>query len=252
MYAKHCCGQGYNIRRHYNSKHASKYDKFSGKLREEKLKELQKSLQNQLSVFNHFHQTGNAVVKASYRIAQQIAMSSKTFSEESFVKTCMLIVAEEICPEKCQNFTNISLSRNTVVDRICDLSENVQQQLSEKVAHFVAYSVAIDESMDVRDTAQLAIFIHGVDSDVKIIEELVEILPMRGTTKADDIFTKLVDALDKLGVDWTKLVSLATDGAPQMVGRRAGVASLLKNKVLSINPNQQISCIHCIIHQEVL
>jgi len=242
----------YNIRRHYNSKHASKYDKFSGKLREEKLKQLQKSLQNQQSVFTQFHQTGNAVVKASYRIAQQIAMSSKTFSEGSFVKTCMLIAAEEICPEKRRDFASISLSRNTVVDRICDLSENVQQQLSEKVAHFVAYSVAIDESTDVRDTAQLAIFIRGVDSDVKIIEELVEVVPMRGTTKADDIFTKLVDALDKLGVDWTKLVSLATDGAPQMVGRRAGVASLLKNKVLSINPNQQISCIHCIIHQEVL
>ena len=51
----------YNIRRHYNSKHASKYDKFSGKFHEEHLKELQKSLQNQLSVFTHFHQTGNAV-----------------------------------------------------------------------------------------------------------------------------------------------------------------------------------------------
>ena len=37
-----------------------------------------------------------------------------------------------------------------------------------------------------------------------------------------------------------------------MVGRRAGVASLLNNKVLSINSNQQISCIHCIIHQKVL
>ena len=75
---------------------------------------------------------------------------------------------------------------------------------------------------------------------------------MCGTTKADDIFMKLVDALDKLGVDWTKLVSLATNGAPQMVGRRAGVASLLKNKILSIKSYQQISCIHCIIHQEVL
>ena len=90
-----------------------------------------------------------------------------------------------------------------------------------------------------RDTAQLAIFIREVDSDMKIIEELVEIVPMRGTTKADDTFTKLVDALDKLNVDWTKLVSLVTDGAPQTVGRRAGVAGLLKNKVLSINPNQQ-------------
>ena len=74
--------------------------------------------------------TSNAVVKASYRIAQQIVMSSKSFSEGSFVKTCMLIVVEEICPEKRQDFANISLSKNTVVDRICDLSENIQQQLS--------------------------------------------------------------------------------------------------------------------------
>ena len=139
-----------------------------------------------------------------------------------------------------------------MVDRICDSSENIQQQLSKKVAHFAAYSVAIDESTDVRDTAQLAIYIRSVDSNAKKTEELVEIVSMSGTTKADDVFMKLVNALDKLGVDWTKLVSLAMDGALKMVGRRAGVASFLKNKVLSINSNQQISCIHCIIHQEVL
>ena len=41
------------------------------------------------------------------------------------MKACMLIAAEEICAEKGQNFANVSLSRHTVVDRICDLSENV-------------------------------------------------------------------------------------------------------------------------------
>ena len=58
-----------------------------------------------------------------------------------------------------------------------------------------------------KDTAWLATYIPGVDSDAKITEELVEIIAMSGTTKADDIFIKLVDVLDKLGVDWTKLVS---------------------------------------------
>ena len=84
------------------------------------------------------------------------------------MKTCILIAVEEICPEKRQGFANVSLSRNTVVDSICDLPENIQQQLREKVAHFVAYLVAIDKSTDVRDTTQFAIYIHGVDSDVKI------------------------------------------------------------------------------------
>ena len=75
---------------------------------------------------------------------------------------------------------------------------------------------------------------------------------MSGTTKADDSFMKLVDALNKLGVAWTKLVRLATDGAPHMAGRKAGVANFLKIKVLSMYSNQQISCIYCIIHKKVL
>ena len=64
------------------------------------------------------------------------------------------------------------------------------------VAHFVKYSVAVDKSTDVRDTAQLAIYIRGVDSDAKETEEFVEIVPMNGTTKAHDIFMKPVNALD--------------------------------------------------------
>ena len=60
-------------------------------------------------------------------------MSSKPISEGSFVKTCMLIAAEKICLEKRQDFASISLSSYTVVDRVCDLSKNVQQQLRKKL-----------------------------------------------------------------------------------------------------------------------
>ena len=69
-----------NIRWPYTSKHALIYDKFRGKFCNQKFEELQKSLQKQQNVFTYFHQTGNAVVKASYRISQQIVMSSKSFS----------------------------------------------------------------------------------------------------------------------------------------------------------------------------
>ena len=83
------------------------------------------------------------------------------------MKTCMLIVVEKICPIKHQKSENISFCRNlscktirfgkyTVVDRISDLSKNIQQQLNEKLAHFVVYSV--DESTEIRGTAQLAIY----------------------------------------------------------------------------------------------
>jgi hypothetical protein len=71
--------------------------------------------------------------------------------------------AEILCPEKQQLFKIIRLSANTVADRVNDLAADIQCQLKEKCKDFVAYSIAIDESTDVTDIAQLAIFIRGVN-----------------------------------------------------------------------------------------
>ena len=75
---------------------------------------------------------------------------------------------------------------------------------------------------------------------------------MKGTTTGDDIFVSLTGALDRIGVDWKKTVSLTTDGASQMVGRKAGVTTKLKEKLLTLNSDHQIHSVHCIIHREVL
>ena len=118
----------FNVRRHYMTTHASKYDEYKGKLREDKVRELEQSFKKQQSVFKRAHQASDAVVRASYKIAHEIAVSSKPFSEGEFIKKCMLLVAEDICPEKRQSFANISLSRNTVADRIDALSDNLNSR----------------------------------------------------------------------------------------------------------------------------
>ncbi|XP_042228654.1 general transcription factor II-I repeat domain-containing protein 2-like [Homarus americanus] len=242
----------YNVQRPYETNHAMKYNKYSGKLREDKVKELEQSLKKQRSIFKSFHQVSDAAVKASYRIAHEIAVSSKPFSEGNYIKKYTLMASEDICPEKRQAFANISLSRNTVAERIGELSENINSQLKDKVKSFTAFSVTIDESTDVSDVAQLAVFIRGVDENMQVTEEFVKLVPVKGTTTGEDIFVGLVGALDKLGVDWAQTVSLATDGAPQMMGRKADVATKLKEKLRAVNPNHQIYNVHCIIHKEVL
>lgn len=50
---------------------------------------------------------------------------------------------------------NVSLSRNTVADRICEMATDLRTQLSERSKYFNAYSLAVDESTDITDTAQL-------------------------------------------------------------------------------------------------
>ena len=47
---------------------------------------------------------------------------------------------------------------------------------------------------------------------------------------------------DNLGVERTKLVSLATDGIPQMFGRKAGMARLVKNSL--INKSKLTNLLH--------
>jgi hypothetical protein len=44
----------------------------------------------------------------------------------------------------------------------------------------VAYSIAIYESTDVTDIAQLAVFIRGVNEDFQLVMELLELVPMKG------------------------------------------------------------------------
>ncbi|XP_047482993.1 general transcription factor II-I repeat domain-containing protein 2A-like [Penaeus chinensis] len=218
----------YNLRRQFETE---KYKNLQGQQRLEKVNELLMALKKQQSVFSRSREISDTAVKANYLIANEIKLASKPFSEGEFVKTCMLKAAETVCPEKRQAFANISLTRNTVADRISDLAEDLDSQLKRKVKSFIAFSVAIDESTDITDVPQLAIFIRGVDDILTATEEFVELVPMTDTTTAADIFTALVGALDRVEVDWSRAVSLATDGAPSMTGRKAGVGTKFREKV---------------------
>jgi hypothetical protein len=75
-----------------------------------------------------------------------------------------------------------------VAERVNDLAGDIQRQLKEKCKHFVAYSIAIDESTDVKVIIQLAFFDRGVNEDFELVDELLELVPMKGKTGADKIF----------------------------------------------------------------
>lgn len=139
----------YNLRRHSVSFHAHKYDSFQGQQRKEKVDELLSRLKKQQSVFIHSRDISDAAVKASYLIAQEIVVASYPFSVGEFVKTCMVKAVEIVCPDKRQAFAKISLTRNTIADRISDLSMDLYSQLKNKVKDFIAFSVAIDDSTDI-------------------------------------------------------------------------------------------------------
>ena len=78
----------------------------------------------------------------------------KPYSEGDFVKKYLTDVAEEMCPKMVQEFEKISLLRWTIARRIDELAGDICDTL-------VSWSFAIDKSTDVKDAAQLTIFIKN-------------------------------------------------------------------------------------------
>ncbi|XP_063781329.1 general transcription factor II-I repeat domain-containing protein 2A-like [Pseudophryne corroboree] len=188
--------------------------------------------------------------KASYEVATLIAKHCKPFTEGEFIKDCVMKMVEKICPEKKQEFANICLARNTVVRRIEDVSSDIKRQLEAKGVEFNFFSLACDESTNAADTAQLLICLRGVDNEINVSEELLDLQSLKDQTRGTDLFVSVCSALDDMKLPWNKVTGIITDGAPAMAGERSGLSTLVCNKVRE--EGGKAIKLHCIIHQQVL
>ena len=124
----------------------------------------------------------------------------------------------------------------------------------------------MDESSDTSATAQLSIFIRGVDSSLCATEELFirgvdsslcateELLglkSMHGTTTGKEIFEEVSKCVTEMRLPWDKLVGLMTDGATAMCGQKTGLVDRIREKMRE-NHAGELTVYHCIIHQESL
>ena len=175
----------------------------------------------------------------------------KPFSDGEMIKDCIMAASDVICPQLKTDFAAISLSRQTITRRTEQISTDLQTQLRMKVDEFECCSIALDESTDNRDTAQLAIFIRGVDKSLQVTEELLALRSMKDTTTGADILKEVMVALEDFKIDLRKLTGVATDGAPAMIGKNIGFAGLFRKRF----EDENLECpamLHCIIHQENL
>ena len=108
------------------------------------------------------------------------------------------------------------------------------------------------ESTDVKDAAQLAIFIKGVDKMLNETEELLSLQCMKDITIGANIFSEVLNAFDKFGFDLFTLCGIATDGARAMSETGVGFVGLLKTALKEKNISDNIAIFHCIIHQQDL
>ena len=78
-----------------------------------------------------------------------------------------------VCLEVRSKVEAISLSRRSIARRIDAIAVNIQDQLLTSIYNFQWYSIALDESTNLQDAAQLLIYIKGVNENFKITEALL-------------------------------------------------------------------------------
>ena len=154
----------------------------------------------------------------------------KPYADSEMIKECLTAVAEAFSDKK-DIISKISLSRFIIGTRIEDLFENIIATLDKRIHKFEWCSLALDESCDISDKSQLAIFVRGIDSNFNITEELESLIPMKETTTGKDLYNELKSMLENLSILLDKIVGMSTDGAPAMASINVGVTGTLFNDI---------------------
>ncbi|KAJ3597343.1 hypothetical protein NHX12_000871 [Muraenolepis orangiensis] len=114
-------------------------------------------------------------------------------------------------------------TRHTVEHRISDINAAIEAQLHSDLQTCEYFSVALDESCDIQDKPQLAIFARSVSNDCVLKEELLDIVPLKDRTRGIDVKGAMMNVFVKPNVPKLKLTAIATDGAPSVVGSVNGL-----------------------------
>ena len=102
-------------------------------------------------------------------------------------------------PVRKKNLTaQSSLFRFIVLRRTNDLSDNIKEILIERLKSCEAFSLALDESTDISETAQLVIFIRGVTADFDIVERFLDMANLCFITTGQDISEQVLKVVESL------------------------------------------------------
>ncbi|XP_053319641.1 general transcription factor II-I repeat domain-containing protein 2-like [Spea bombifrons] len=250
-------GKKYNVKRHYDTTHAEMEKRFPPKSeqRKQELEKIKRQLNAQAERMRKFIGEGDMIQIATLRCSWILARRKKSFADAEMLKETLLAALEaltfDFTEKEREKLTKrvkmMPLSRQTTARRIVNLSQNIEDQLKKELNSCLSFSIALDESTDMRDTAQLCIWIRLVTKDFEVKEELLALSPINDRTRGCNILQAASKEFEKFGLNMQKLTSLATDGAPSMKGKNEGFSRLfqLKEKVC-------VPSFHCIIHQESL
>ena len=202
-----------NIKRHFDTRHATFAAKYpAGDTRKKACQELLsrvQAIQHQLRVWVKQGDYNSASFAGSLAIVR----SGKPFTDGKYAKSFMLDVANELFDDFndkdkiIKRIKDMPFSARTVHDRTIMMSNQVEKQQVNGINAAKYFSLALDESTDVSHISQFSIIARYVAGDM-LREESLVVLPLKGTTRGEDLLHSLMEFANEKNLPMDKLVSL--------------------------------------------
>jgi hypothetical protein len=92
----------------------------------------------------------------------------------------------------------------------------------------------------------MCIHAHGVTSDFKVFQELVDLHLMQGQTRGSNFLEALLCSFKKHSMELFKLLGIFTDVAPCTIGSKSGMVTLLSKHMQELGLHSKLIHHHCI------
>ena len=143
--------------------------------------------------------------------------------------------------------------RVTIQRRQDDIVKHFALCLQTKVnKHASFFSLAVDESTGIKNSAQLLVFIRSLSPSFQLCEDLLSMETLSPRTRGEHILLAVKNACNRNKPDLKNLRGICTDGALIMTGSIQGFVARFSEYVSKECNNNQLTNLHRIIHQEVL
>lgn len=169
------------IKCHYETSHQSFAEKFpvSSELRKSKIDNLQIKYKSVTNILNHAMTKQQKCAQTSLNISWMFAKHIKPFTDANLVKECILQSVNVLFENKkeiIETFNHIPKSKSTYTRNTEVLANGNHKLLKQDLSTADFYSLALDKSCDITDTARLIIYVRYLNNTSgKFYEELLTI-----------------------------------------------------------------------------
>jgi hypothetical protein len=167
-----------------------------------------------------------------------------TIAEELILPAAKAMVGAMVGEKAAKDLNLVASSNDSIKKRNDKISDNVKEQLIERICECQNYSLQVDESTDFANKSHLLCYVR-YEFEGKIIEDLLFCHSLIQTT-AEDMYNSLNGFLTASGIQCYKCVGISTDGARAMSGRLTGLIARIREN------NPSVTRYHCCIHREYL